>query len=304
MIWDTIKIMWKASRFQLLRVSILISFLLFLVNVVGLVAYNVGEFTQEVKQKLGVYLYLKDSAEQKDEIYAKAIELMKNLKESGMDVRFYSKEEAFQLLEQKLPAIITNLEKYGIKNPLPATMYVTFSSKNEFVLLQEAMVNYKDIITNLDEIQQWVSFEQQEQKAAHVISLTGTAVWFSWFLIVMIVCIIVVVLVYMIHINFFTFAKQIEVEKLLGASYGLIKRPFLMLVPGILGSAFVAHLLYFGLAMWYVNKYFVSVFSMPVYQMILPEHGVLWLLALELLIMLALTVVVVDRWLTALIKKI
>jgi len=57
----------------------------------------------------------------------------------------------------------------------------------------------------------------------------------------MIVCIIVVVLVYMIHINFFTFAKQIEVEKLLGASYSLIKRPFLMLVPGILGSAFVAH---------------------------------------------------------------
>jgi len=146
--------MWKASRFQLLRVSILISFLLFLVNVVGLVAYNVGEFTQEVKQKLGVYLYLKDEAEHKDEIYAKAIELMKNLKESGMDVRFYSKEEAFQLLEQKLPAIITNLEKYGIKNPLPATMYVTFSSKSEFTKLQEAMVNYKDIITNLDEIQQ------------------------------------------------------------------------------------------------------------------------------------------------------
>lgn len=177
-----------------------------------------------------------------------------------MDVVFYSKEDAFQLLEKKLPTIISNLEKYGIKNPLPATMYVIFSSKDEFVQLQQAMVTYQDIVTNLDEIQEGLSFEQQEEKAAHVISLTETAVRFSWFLIGMIVSIIVVVLVYVIHINFFTFAKQIEVEKLLGAPYSLIKRPFLLLVPGVLGSAFLAHLVYFGIGFAYVNRYFVSVF--------------------------------------------
>ncbi len=305
MVWDTVKVMRKASRFQLLWVSILISFLLFLVNIVGIVAYNVGEFTHEVRQKLGVYLYLKDDTKRKDEVYGKAIELMKELKENGMTVVFYSKEEAFELLEKKLPSIISNLEKYGIKNPLPATIYVMFSTKEQFASLKRAMVKYESIITNLDEIQEGMNFEQQEQKAAHVISLTSTAVWFSWFLIAMIVTIIVVVLVYMIHINFFTFAKQIEVEKLLGASFGMIKRPFLLLVPGVLGAACLAHLLYFAVGMAYVNKYFVSVFAEPVYSMLLPDaSSVLVFLLAELLGMLLLTTLVVDRWLSVLIKKI
>lgn len=304
MIWDTIKVMRKASRFQLVWVSILISFLLFLVNLVGLIAYNAGEFKNEVQQKLGVYLYLKDDIEQKDEIYAKAIELMKTLKEWGMDVVFYSKEDAFQLLEKKLPTIISNLEKYGIKNPLPATMYVIFSSKDEFVQLQQAMVTYQDIVTNLDEIQEGLSFEQQEEKAAHVISLTETAVRFSRFLIGMIVSIIVVVLVYVIHINFFTFAKQIEVEKLLGAPYSLIKRPFLLLVPGVLGSAFLAHLVYFGIGFAYVNRYFVSVFWMPVHEVLLPSSWSIPLLWAELIGMLLITVIVVDRRLNVLIRRV
>lgn len=121
----------------------------------------------------------------------------------------------------------------------------------------------------------------------------------------MIVTIIVVVLVYMIHINFFTFAKQIEVEKLLGASFGMIKRPFLLLVPGILVTACFAHLFYFVVGMAYVNKYFVSVFAEPVYSMLLPSaSSVIVFLLVELLAMLLLTSIVVDRWLSVLIKKI
>jgi hypothetical protein len=53
-----------------------------------------------------VYFYLDDSSDQKDDIYARAIEMMNDFESAGMEVAFYSKDDAFSLLKKRLPEVI------------------------------------------------------------------------------------------------------------------------------------------------------------------------------------------------------
>ena len=64
---------------------------------------------------------------------------------------FYSKEDAFNVLEKKLPNVIGNLQQYGIPNPLPPTLYVLFDNQKEYDALKEIVLDYESIIINLDD---------------------------------------------------------------------------------------------------------------------------------------------------------
>jgi cell division protein FtsX len=66
-------------------------------------------------------------------------------------VEFYSKEEAFGLLADRLPDVIDNLDKFGIDNPLPPTLYVMFRNKSEYEYLKSTLEEYAPILDNLDD---------------------------------------------------------------------------------------------------------------------------------------------------------
>ena len=52
-------------------------------------------------------------------------------------------------MEKRLPELTGSLEKFWMTNPLPATLYVTFSDKSQYAVLQDVMLENKDIIWNL-----------------------------------------------------------------------------------------------------------------------------------------------------------
>jgi hypothetical protein len=58
-----------------------VAFLLFFLQILGVASYQIGLSSEEVQQKLGVYFYLDDTPELKDEVYGKAIDLMTELKQ-------------------------------------------------------------------------------------------------------------------------------------------------------------------------------------------------------------------------------
>ena len=58
--------------------------------------------------------------------------MMDVLKKAGLEVNFYSKKDAFDVLSKKLPNVIGSLEQYGIQNPLPPTLYVLFDNQKEY----------------------------------------------------------------------------------------------------------------------------------------------------------------------------
>jgi len=169
-----------------------------------------------------------DDSKDADGVYTKAIDMISELEQVGLQVDFYSKEDAFKMLEKRLPNVIGNLEKYGISNPLPPTLYVTFRNQEDYEVLKSLIIRYDDIIMNLDDLNVGRSFSQQENRVAKVINLTNFITYLAYFLIAVIILIIIAFLLYAMKINFFRFHPQLELEKLLGATYSQIKGPFLL----------------------------------------------------------------------------
>ena len=60
-----------------------------------------------------------------------------------------------------------------MENPLPATLYVTFSDKSQYVTLQNIMLENKDIILNVQDLDQIDNLEEQEARIVNIIKLSN-----------------------------------------------------------------------------------------------------------------------------------
>jgi cell division protein FtsX len=67
---------------------------------------------------------------------------------------FSSKDDAFAFLKDRIPEVVDSFQKYGIENPLPATLYVMFENENEYQELRSTIMEYKNIILNIKDIDQ------------------------------------------------------------------------------------------------------------------------------------------------------
>ena len=101
-----------------------------------------------------MYFYIKESPENTENTYKDIINLQNELQKQGLKTMFSSKDDAMSFLSNKLPDISQNFEKFGIENPLPATLYVMFSSNKEYEILKTTMLEYKDIILNIKDLSQ------------------------------------------------------------------------------------------------------------------------------------------------------
>ena len=239
----------------------IISFLLFFANILALLAHYVTLWWAQVQEKLWIYLYLRDNSAAQDVLYSELIEMKTELEEAWLGVTFYSKDDAFELLEQRLPNVIGSLERYGIANPLPSTLYVTFSNQQEYTILKDVILAYEHIIVNLDDVTGTFSFGAQEQRIATVVNLSEVIRYLSYFLIAIIVLIIIVFLQYAININFFAFRKQLEVEALLWAPYDKIAAPFLLYAGSMLLGAFLLTGGYLRVLVRNLSTYIESIFD-------------------------------------------
>jgi cell division protein FtsX len=60
-----------------------------------------------------------------------------------MKVNYVSKDEAIKSIERKVPSVLESFEKYGIKNPLPATVYVLFDNNKDYEKLKAVITLYE-----------------------------------------------------------------------------------------------------------------------------------------------------------------
>ncbi len=294
----------KAFRLQFVWIWFLISFLVFLLNILFWLSFNINNFTKDIRHKLWIYFYIKDDGD-KDQYYAQTVKLKEELADAGLRVEFYSKEEAFRLLEKRMPDVIKNFEKYGIENPLPPTLYVIFDNNEKYNKLKEIIKKYKDLVTNTEDIEKGNSYEEQESRIKTVINLSNFIVMFSYFLIFILVMIIIYFLMLIIRITFYNFLNQIEIEKLLWAFYRQIKLPFLSNILFILVVAFALTLLYFSSFLVYLNWYFIKAFSIDLMHYVAVNAGMIfWLISWQIVVIIWITLLISNFFLDRLIKRI
>jgi cell division protein FtsX len=187
--------------------------------------------SQTIQDKLGVYFYIKDSPNQQDQTYSKVIEMKSRLEKLGMKVQYLSKDDAMKSIERKIPSVLDSFQKYGIKNPLPATVYVLFNNSKDYDKLRAVVTLYADIISNREDISKiGESIKKQEARVLHTLGLTHFIVFLSFFLVLVLVIIVCSFLMLVIKTKFDRFRKMLSIQQLLGTPYRLIKIPFMIVI--------------------------------------------------------------------------
>jgi cell division protein FtsX len=120
----------------------------------------------------------------------------------------------------------------------------------------------------------------------------------------MVVAVIIAFLRYAIKLSFVRFRKQLEVEKLLGATYAQIKAPFMLQVIVILLVSFALVAVYMGVGFSYLGEYVHEVFEVRLADSILPRQQLLTYILWEITMVVVISLVFASFSLSRMLRKI
>lgn len=205
----------------------MIGCLVLLLNILLTASVGIETMSSDLKDRLWLYFYIREDGRDTERIYTDVIALRDELRNNGMKADFISKDQAMQFLEKRLPDVLNNLRKYGISNPLPATLYVTVTNEAQYEVLKDRISSYSSIITNTDQIQSTQTLKTQEKRVIRTITAANAIVLWSYILIWMLLITIVTILLYIITNDVRKHHRMLEIKKLLGSSYRSITMPFI-----------------------------------------------------------------------------
>lgn len=256
----------KHSWTNILWVSIFIGFLLFLLNIFLWISLYAHQTTGQLKDRLGMYFYIKDIPDQTSEIYKQVITLKDELEAQWLKVMFSSKDDALAFLQKKIPDVVNNFQKFGIENPLPATLYVMFDSDSKYEALKTIILKNKDIILNIKDIDAWSTLKQQENRIITIINLSNFVVGLSYIIIAILFLIIITFLWFLLKNIFHTFHRELEVKKILWATYNQIIQWFMALTVNVLWFSFIICLVLLLISWITINYYISALFDITLWS--------------------------------------
>ena len=227
---DDIKSIFRTYRWQMIWISVLSGFLLFLLNILIGVSMYGNMLNDSLRDKLWMYFYLRNDVESESKVYKQVLRLKDKLEDEWLQVNFLTKEDAMDFMMKRLPELTGSLEKFWMENPLPATLYVTFSDKSQYQVLQDVMLENKDIVLNIQDLDQIDNLEEQENRIVNVIKLSNFVQILAISLVIVIAAVILSFSIFFLRSIFTRFWNDIQVKKLLWASKSQIIMPFLWLV--------------------------------------------------------------------------
>ena len=280
-----LKSQWKTIAL----VVMLLSFLLMLINIFAWLVYGINHLSDNVRSKLGVYLYIKEDPTQVDQIFSQVKSLSQELKQSGMKMTYYSKSDALDRLQKKIPDVVKNFNKYGIKNPLPPTLYVVFQKEEDLILLNTIVSKYQNIISNTTELEKTTtSFRDQEKRVQSFISMSQLGTISLIIGTVILLCIISTFLTFMVKSLFDSQVQYIQVTTLLGASIGQLKIPFYLSQIIILVCASIVMIIVSYVMMYYTDGWIQDIYQVSLLDIVHRHRwAILGLIFIELMILIS-----------------
>lgn len=229
LLWNDVLSIFRRWKWHFWSIWFLLWFLLFLVNLFAWIAHFSSQTASSLEDKLGMFFYIKEYDSFESEIYSAVISLQEELESAGLSTTFVSKEDAINsLLGERNPVLIEKLQALGIWNPLPATLYVTFSDETELLLLKRTLVPYRNIITNAGQLNSLNSLGEQEERNVRAINTWRFVQYFSYALMLWVAFVVLLLLLYFVRVTLALFDKEILVKKELWASYRQIILPFIV----------------------------------------------------------------------------
>lgn len=203
---------------KIIWVCITIWFIFFLFNLFFSISNKFNQFNDIVTDKIWIYFYINDNWDSKD-IYKRIINIKDELATHNIKVNFASKQDAFNFLENKIPEITKNFDKFNIDNPLPSTLYVMFHNEKEYNIMKDIIIKNKDIILNIKDIDKWATLQRQENRSLKILKIIKTIKYSIYFIILIISIILISFTQYLLKTFFFEFYKELHIKKLLWATH-------------------------------------------------------------------------------------
>jgi cell division transport system permease protein len=209
-----------------------------------------------VQSKVDVSVYFKSTIGEKDILNVQyRLEGMTEVK----SVNYVSKDEAlsqFKLEHVNDPVILESLNQLG-DNPLGATLIVQAKTMDDYPRIMSVLDNdeYKDLIQDK-------SFDNNQKVISRLSDLSSKIQRVG--IIVSIIFIIIAILIVFntIRINIYTHREEIGIMKLVGASNGFVRAPFLVesLLYAVLSVAICLAIMYplLGVVAPQVNSFFAG----------------------------------------------
>ncbi len=301
---DDVKSIFRLYRGQMIWISVLSGFLLFLLNILIWVSMYGNTLNESLKDKLWMYFYLKDDVESEGQLYKKVISLRDQLEAEWLKVKFFTKEDAMDFMNKRLPELTWSLQKFWMTNPLPATLYVTLPDISKYDVLKNVMLENSDIIVDVQDINQLEDLKTQEARILNVIRLSNFVQILSLTLIVVIAAVIISFVIFFLRTIFNTFWHDIQVKKLLWASKSQIIMPFMWIIGYAIIGGFVVSLLLTLVSLWTFDYYMTKLFSTTLTSTLFANWWMILLMfVLEIIIILGLIIGVSYIFVSRLHKK-
>lgn len=187
-----------------------------------------------------------------------------------MTLTYFSKDDAFRLLAKKLPNILTQLEVYGIENPLPPTLYVVYRNQEQYESMKSIVSRYDDALSALENVSLSSSFEEQTRRASKLVTMMHVLLAICLLLIGGVLVMIGMVISYIVTNFFFRFQQQVELTSLLGGSWRVVVAPFVRVILGILLCSWIGSFVLTWFGVVHINTYFLDVLETSFIKTYLP----------------------------------
>lgn len=246
----------RTYRIPMILVSLLMGFLLFIMNIFLGISVQGQNFNDQMKSKLGVYIYLKDTKNQQQQ----AVSLKEELENKGLKVNYTSKEDALKFVERRVEDLTKTLRKYNLDNPMPSTLYINYAGAEQFAQMKQILEKNKDAIINMNDLSDNV-VKTQEKRVLNIINLSNVLQSFGYLIVGLMGVSVLVFAVFFLQAMFEHFKRDVQAKKLLWASARQIAQPFLRVIFIALGLGFVIATLLLISASLGIETYLAAVFN-------------------------------------------
>jgi cell division transport system permease protein len=274
--------LWR-NKILSLSTLIIISLIIFIFNVILSIHILTQSGIKEINQKVDIILYLKDDID-----YLAVSQMISEIKKyNGVkNIIYTSKDDALKSIVLKYPDRGNPFEKYGIDNPLPASI----------TIITDNPILHPEILNKIKESDFSSNFEKIENDSENnkvITKLISITKFTTRLLIMMLISFAIgstMIIMNALHLTIQNRKQEISIQKLVGAKLIFIKLPFLIegifygVVGGILSSIMLyiffikTNLFEIQFASFYLNFYefifwqFASCISISIIASLIAVH--------------------------------
>jgi len=239
--------MWR-NKYLTIATVLVMGILIFIFNIILSVNYVTQKALNDLTRKVDIVVYLKDNTE-----YYQAQEMIKELKELDgvVEATYTSKTDALKIVSQTRPKTAEFLSKYGIDNPLPASLNVTTERPELHIMVQQFLnqEKYRHLLAST------ITDTQAQNTATqaateNLIQLSGVTDQIIFWIFVIFIGGSILIISNAILLTIYNRQREIYIMRLVGATHNFIRLPFIL--EGLFYGLFA--MLIAGLIIWIMGS--------------------------------------------------